>query len=250
MTAAALEVRDGMPEWFPPLMVLELRQGLRSALFSWGYLFLLAGTGTLGALNLLAGLESSATEAEVARAFLADQFFWFSIGCVLFVPATVYVRATGRAMLDVTEHLVLAGQTPASQAMGRFWAAGASLLLLSSAFLPIVALAQPLGGFDPAAVLYLMLVVPLFGWVGSGIALAWAVMFKRGFAVAFGLGALAFGLLILCAFAYGVCDLLISDPARMYTSGFVASNVFFLMIGAYAASFGLGLASSNGWHRR
>ncbi|MHC4378555.1 MAG: hypothetical protein ACYS26_18305 [Planctomycetota bacterium] len=250
MNASALELRDGVPEWFPPLMVLELRQGLRSALFTWGYLLLLAGAGVLGAHTLLQGLDSPLSEIQVTRQFLGTQFLWLSLGCVIFIPATVFLRATGRAIFDVTEHLVLAGLTPASQAMGRFWAAGAALLMLTSTFLPIVALAQVLGGFDPLSVLYLLIVVPLFGWVGSGVPQAWAVMFKQGLSVSFGLGLLAFGLALLWGFCFAVCAWLIDYPEQMYTSSFVASNVFFLMIGAYAACFGIGLASSNGWHRR
>lgn len=250
MNAAALDLRDGVPEWFPPLMVLELRQGLRSAVFTWGYLLLLAGAGILGAFTLLEGVGSSLSEHEVTRQFLGTQFLWLSLGCVVFVPVTVFLRATGRAIFDVTEHLVLAGLTPGSQAMGRFWAAGASLGMLACTFLPIVALAQVLGGFDPLSVIYLLIVVPLFGWVGSGVALAWAVMFKRGLSTTFGLGLLAFGLAILWGFCFALCTWLIDDPGQMYTSSFVASNVFFLMIGAYAACFGIGLASSNGWHRR
>lgn len=250
MSASALDLRDGMPEWFPPLMVLELRQGLRSAVFTWGYLLLLGGAGVLGAFTLLRGLDSPLTELEVTRQFLGTQFLWLSMGCVVFIPVTVFLRATGRAIFDVTEHLLLAGLTPGSQALGRFWAAGASLLMLTSAFLPTIALAQVLGGFDPLSVIYLLTAVPLFGWVGSGVALAWAVMFKRGLSITLGLGLLAFGLALLWGFCFNLCAWLITDPGQMYTSSFVASNVFFLMIGAYAACFGIGLASSSGWHRR
>ena len=241
MSASALDLRDGMPEWFPPLMVLELRQGLRSAVFTWGYLLLLGGAGVLGAFTLLQGLDSPLTELEVTRQFLGTQFLWLSMGCVVFIPVTVFLRATGRAIFDVTEHLLLAGLTPGSQALGRFWAAGASLLMLTSAFLPTIALARVLGGFDPLSVIYLLTAVPLFGWVGSGVALAWAVHHP---------GTISALVPLLWGFCFNLCAWLITDPGQMYTSSFVASNVFFLMIGAYAACFGIGLASSSGWHRR
>ncbi len=250
MSTAAVELRDGMPEWLPPLAVKELRQGLRSAVFTWGYLFLLAGAGCLGAFNLLSGIGASGAEAEVLRGFLVNQFLWLSLGCVVLVPSIVYLRATGSEHADVTERLVLAGQTPGSQALGRFWAAGLLLVMLVGVFLPILSLALVLGSFDPLSVLYLLAAVPVIGWVASGAALAWTVLFQRGLAVAFGLGLLALGLALLWGLAYALCTMLIEGPAILYSAEFVASNVFFLIVGAYAACFGIGLASSAGWHRR
>ncbi len=175
-------------DWLSPMLVKELRQGMRSRVFVVSFLLLQAAMVVLAFVGLTASYFEVPSGATTA-------FFWTIICAplLLIMPLTGLNAVGGEAKANTLELIFLTRLTARRIIIGKWVALIAQSLLLVCAVLPYLVLRYFLGGVDLAWELLLLLGL----WCASAILSAITVGFS-----AFQLKILR-GLFIL-AFVFGL----------------------------------------------
>lgn len=133
-------------DWLSPILVKELRQGLKSRVFTWSFIVMQVVMIITMGLRLLAQSESGISHN--ADGF--DSFFW----AMLWLPLLLIMPARGlRALSDESrantfDLVQLTRMTAFRIALGKWLALFAQTLLLVAALLPYAVLRYYFGGVD------------------------------------------------------------------------------------------------------
>lgn len=145
MNALASRFLDGktLDDWLSPILVKELRQGMRARVFVISFLLLQVFLCVLVLVNLAAQDDHQTLEAQ-------GHFFWVIVGFALLILmpfrglVTVSLEVKNRTM----ETIMLTRMTAWRVVFGKWSALFAQSLLLVSAVLPYVVLRYFIGGDD------------------------------------------------------------------------------------------------------
>ena len=155
MTSAP--TKPDFPDWLSPMLVKELRQGMRSRVFLICFLAVQAAMIFPTLIGLLsASINNSTTEVSV--------FFWIIIGTplLLIMPSSGLHTISREKAANTLELIFLTRLTARRIVFGKWVAIVAQALLLRSSVLPYAVLRYYLGGIDLA---YEMQVL---GWMVVG----------------------------------------------------------------------------------
>ncbi|MDB6120554.1 MAG: hypothetical protein JWO08_4335 [Verrucomicrobiaceae bacterium] len=143
MTTSAGSIRD-FADWLPPMLVKELRQGLRANVFVWSFVALQA------AMILLLGLRLTARDGSDVLSDELDQYQWMAIGAALVVllplrGVTAISEESRQQTLDLVQ---LTHMSSLRLVFGKWLALVSQTLLLVTALLPYQVLYYFVGGVD------------------------------------------------------------------------------------------------------
>jgi ABC-type transport system involved in multi-copper enzyme maturation permease subunit len=150
-------------DWLSPILVKELRQGMRARVFVISYLLLQVFLSVLVLANAAAQGDSRALEDE-------SHYFWVIVGFALLVlmPLRGLVAVSQEVRNRTMETIMLTRLTAWRVVFGKWSALFAQSLLLVSAVLPYVVLRYFIGGDDIVSDFVWMII---FLWL-SGILIA------------------------------------------------------------------------------
>ncbi|HWB58029.1 MAG TPA: hypothetical protein VG733_00990 [Chthoniobacteraceae bacterium] len=137
-------IKSDFSDRFSPMMVKELRQGLRSGVFVAVFLFV------QGLMIFCVFLTVAAAGARGGESS-ADFLFWMVNGILLLVamPVRGLNGHSGEAMGKTLELLLFTGLTPGKIARGKWKAIVAQTAIVTCSVLPYVVLRYFIGGVDP-----------------------------------------------------------------------------------------------------
>ena len=140
---------DDFPDWLPPMLVRELRQGIQSGAFFWTFLLLQLVLVLHAAFTVLA--TSGRIEGEMIR--VSGGFFWGIL--VITVGFVIPLRGLNAIATERTGNnldLVRLTRLSATRIVVGKWAAiVAQVLLVTAAILPYLVLRYFLGGVNVVA---------------------------------------------------------------------------------------------------
>ncbi len=171
MNALALRFSGGrsLDDWLSPILVKELRQGMRARVFVISFLLLQLFLGTLVLANVAAQYDRDTLEEQ-------NHFFWVILGFALLVltPLRSLVAISHEVKNRTMETVLLTRLTAWRVVFGKWSALFAQSLLLVSAVLPYVVLRYFIGGDDIVSDLEWILVLLWFSGVliAAGIAIS------------------------------------------------------------------------------
>lgn len=130
-------------DWLSPMLVKELRQGMRSRVFVISFLLLQLAMVLLAIVGLTASSFDQASDS-------VNVFFWLIIAVplMLVVPVTGLNAIGGESSADTLELIFLTRLTARRIIIGKWVALVAQSLLLMAAVLPYAVLRYFLGGVD------------------------------------------------------------------------------------------------------
>lgn len=142
------------PDWISPMLVKELRQGMRSRVFLVSFLALQVAMIFLAMIGLLSWKDESASTGITA-------FFWIIIGAPLLciMPLSGLAAISGEQKAGTLDLIFLSRLSARRIVLGKWLAIVAQTILLVCAILPYVVLRYYLGGVDLAANLKIL------GWL-------------------------------------------------------------------------------------
>jgi ABC-type transport system involved in multi-copper enzyme maturation permease subunit len=142
-TAAAHSTTRDFPEWLSPIVVKELRQGMRSRLFVSSFLL-------LHAAMILIALLALVVAAEQGDARIASWFFWMIVGVPLLVvmPLSGLSSVANERKANSLELIFLTRVTSRRILVGKWLAIVAQTALLVCLVLPYAVLRYFFGGID------------------------------------------------------------------------------------------------------
>jgi hypothetical protein len=147
VVAPILPAND-FPDWLSPILVKELRQGLKSRAFASIAILLQGGMAFLFVLAALSGMESGAGSMEVVSGF-----FWFMIWIPLIIvmPARALLAIAEETKLQTLELVQMTRMQAFRIVFGKWIALCTQSLLLVLAILPYFVLRYFFGGIDLVA---------------------------------------------------------------------------------------------------
>ncbi|MDF3130066.1 hypothetical protein P0Y35_12735 [Kiritimatiellaeota bacterium B1221] len=164
-----------------PMVIKELRQGLKSKSFLATFLGLQAAM----VLSMFIYLSSASTNSGMGSMDFADGFFWFMLGLMLlvFMPLRAFGALNEEIKGNTLEMLFLTRMDAWKISFGKWCALVIQIFLLVSAVLPYLVLRYFLGAIDIAGNLeqlfYQIMASMLFVSVGVGLS-AWTSRIMRG----------------------------------------------------------------------
>ena len=215
--AVARRMQD-FPARFSPMLVKELRQGMRTNLFSVAFILL----QTVMVLSLLAGLADPGSPA-------VDGFFWFFVVVMLLIvqPLRGFNALSSEYLLNTMDLIQLTRLDAWRITLGKWTALNAQTLLFLTGVLPYLVMRYFLGNVDFVTDLAGL----LFLGLGSGLASAIAI------------GCSAFrhfilrGILVI-AFGIGFIILYVAMQTMILRSGFGGSNLATMGLTALSLLYG------------
>ena len=137
---------DDFPDWLPPMLVRELRQGIQSGAFFWTFLLLQAALVLHAAFTVLG--SSGGSERDLIR--ISGGFFWAIL--VITVGLVIPLRGLQAVAHErVANNLDLVRLTRLSATrivVGKWAALVAQVLLVTAAILPYLVLRYFMGGVN------------------------------------------------------------------------------------------------------
>ncbi len=164
-----------------PMVIKELRQGLKSKSFLVTFLGLQAAM----VLSMFIYLSTASTKSGTGSMEFADGFFWFMLGLMLlvFMPLRAFGALNEEIKGNTLEMLFLTRMNAWNISFGKWCALVIQIFLLVSAVLPYLVLRYFLGSIDIAGNLeqlfYQLMASMLFVSVGVGLS-AWTSKIMRG----------------------------------------------------------------------
>ena len=202
MNTPAAFFSDGrsLDDWLSPILVKELRQGMRARVFILSFLLLQVFLVVLTLGNVAAQDDRNTLNSQ-------NEFFWVIIGFVLLVlmPLRGLVAVSQEVKNHTMETILLTRLTAWRVVFGKWSALFAQSLLLVSAVLPYVVLRYFIGGQD---------VVADFKWIFFLLWLS-GILNAAGIAVS-GLGNPVIRTIVLV----GVVLLTASSAGNIFSTGF------------------------------
>lgn len=181
-TSVASRMHD-FPSRFSPMLVKELRQGMRTNLFSTAFILL----QTVMVLSLLAGVADPGSSA-------VDGFFWFFIVVILLVvqPLRGFNALSSEYTLNTMDLIQLTNLDAWRITLGKWTALNAQTLLFLTGVLPYLVMRYFLGNVnfvvDLAALLYLGLGSALASAIAVGCSAFRHFVLRAMLVAGFGLG--------------------------------------------------------------
>lgn len=199
-------LRD-FPDWLPPMLVKEFRQGLRAGSFVSLLVALHLGVVLVEAFGLAASVRSESTQ-------FVGTFFWGAAYAVLFVGAPLRALLSLHAEREsrTLELLGAAGVSGTRLAWGKWVSLMTQSGLMAVSLLPYFALRYYMGGVDLA----LDLRVLALAFSVSGICVA-AALVASGLRRAFARGAMGAVFCVGFLIYWGGGSALLSDPSALAT---------------------------------
>ncbi len=175
------------PEWLSPILVKELRQGMRSRLFVISFLLLHAALIVVAVLSLLIAVESG-------DARIGSSFFWTIIGALMLVvmPISGLGSVANERKANSLELIFLTRVTPRRIIVGKWLAIVAQTVLLVCLALPYLVLRYFLGGVEITADLVTLALLLLGSALLSGVAVGLSPQLSRVTRVLLIIGAVFF----------------------------------------------------------
>jgi len=195
---------NDFPGGFSPMLVKELRQGMRTNLFTVAFILL----QTVMILSLLAGLSDPGA-AEI------DAFFWFFIIMILLVvqPLRGFNALSAEYQLNTMDLIQLTRLNGWRITLGKWTALNAQTLLFVTGVLPYIVMRYFLGNVN------FVVDLAALGMLGLGSALASAITI--------GCSVFRFFILrgiILIGFAIGFSGLFVDLQSTLFRSGLSGSS--------------------------
>jgi ABC-type transport system involved in multi-copper enzyme maturation permease subunit len=157
MNQPATLPRNDFPDWISPMLVKELRQGMRTKVFVFSFILL----QVLMTLNVVIGLLSTANgmNAEVANAL-----FWVMVGVpvVLVLPFLGLGALSGEKAANTLELIFLTRLSAWRIVLGKWFAIVAQIALFACAVLPYAVLRYFMGEVNLSVDIFLLCIM-LFG---------------------------------------------------------------------------------------
>jgi hypothetical protein len=199
-------LRD-FPDWLPPMLVKEFRQGLRAGSFVLLLVALHLGVVLVEAFGLAASVRSESTQ-------FVGAFFWGAVYAVLLVGAPLRALLALHAEREsrTLELLGAAGVSGTRLAWGKWVSLMTQSGLMAVSLLPYFVLRYYMGGVDLALDLRLLALAVSVSGICVAAALA-ASGLRRAFARAAMGAAFCLGFLIY----WGFSSSLLSEPAALAT---------------------------------
>ncbi len=164
--ASALPAGNDFPDWLSPMLVKELRQGVRTRVFVTMFILLQVAMLMTVSLTLLVAANGGDTQAGTG-------FFWTVVGLpILFVlPLSNLGSINGEIRANTLELIFLTRLTAFRIVAGKWFASFTQCLLFVCAVLPYLVLRYFIGGVDLAVELAIL------GWMllGSAVLSAFAM---------------------------------------------------------------------------
>ncbi len=220
-----MEALRDFPDWLPPMLVKEFRQGLRAGSFVLLLVALHLGVVLVEAFGLAASVRSESTQ-------FVGTLFWGAVYAVLLVGAPLRALTALHAEREsrTLELLGAAGVSGTRLAWGKWVSLMAQSGLIAVSLLPYFALRYYLGGVDLALDLRLLALSVSVSGICVAAALA-ASALRRAFVRAATGAVFCLGFLMYWGFASALLD----DPAGLAT--------FNQMTGGWILILGGGLLS-------
>lgn len=179
-------MRD-FPEWLSPILVKELRQGMRSRLFVLSFLLL------HGAMILTAGLALSVAAAQGPPSAMSG-LFWTIVAVPLLIvmPLSALGSVANERKANSLELIFLTRVTPRRILLGKWLAIVAQTVLLVCLILPYAVLRYFLGGIDVTGDLLTLALLLLGSALLSGVAVGLSPQLSRVLRVVLIFGAVLF----------------------------------------------------------
>jgi hypothetical protein len=165
MTSDASVTKPDFPDWISPMLVKELRQGLRSRVFVFCLLAIQAAMAFLALMGLLKASVHDDTSSITA-------FFWIIAGVpmLLIMPFSGLGAISREKTANTLELIFLTRLTSRRIVFGKWVAIIAQTLLLVSAILPYAVMRYYIGGINITTELTVL------AWMLGGSALLSAIM--------------------------------------------------------------------------
>jgi hypothetical protein len=162
--AAVMTAKPDFPDWLSPMLVKELRQGMRSRAFLFSFLAVQAAMMFLGLMGLLNSADGSTDWVTT--------FFWIITGVpLLFImPFSGLGSISSEKTANTLDLIFLTKLTARRIVFGKWVAIVAQTLLLVSAILPYAVMRYYLGGVNIAGELKTL------AWMLAGSALLTSIM--------------------------------------------------------------------------
>ncbi|RBP37686.1 hypothetical protein DES53_11368 [Roseimicrobium gellanilyticum] len=243
MTAAvsSINAAPDFPDWFSPLLVKDLRQGLRSRWFIWLFLWVQFSMVVLVAVHMLYGMETPGGRAGTMGKMWMDVLFFANITLVLHVLlplrgifiADADVEPGNLPLLRVTG--VLARRIAVSKLVVTMFMVG----LIMTTMLPYITLRYFLSGVDVVGDFMRL------AWIGvaSGVIAAWGLLLAIMPAV---WRAVVGGLLILGGLPIFESILwMMINVSRDWSAGVFMSVLIWLVVAIFVAVLPLAIVESR-----
>lgn len=142
----AASTRNDFPDALSPMLVKELRQGLRSRIFMAAFYL----TQGLMILSVIFNLVASQTETATDPTGVLNGLFWFmiSVPLLFFMPLRGFAALHGELKAGTLELVFLSRLSAWRIAAGKWVALVVQTLLLVTAVLPYVLIRYFMGGID------------------------------------------------------------------------------------------------------
>ena len=162
------------PEWLSPILVKELRQGMRSRLFVTSFLLLHGAMMFVALLALLIASQQGDTR-------FASSFFWTIMGVLLLIvmPISGLGSVANERKANSLELIFLTRVTPRRILLGKWLAIVAQTMLLVCLALPYAVLRYFLGGIDISGDLKTLALMLLGSALLSGVAVGLSPQLSR-----------------------------------------------------------------------
>jgi hypothetical protein len=240
-TVSPINAAPDFPDWFSPLLVKDLRQGLRSRWFIWLFLWVQFSMVALVGVQMLYGTERDGGHAIVSDSLVMEVLFFVNISLVLHVLlplrgifiADADVDPGNLQLLRMTG--VLAHRIAVSKLVVTMFMVG----LIMMTMLPYVTLRYFLSGVDVVGDFMRL------GWigVGSGVIAAWGLLLAIMPAV---WRAVVGGLFILGGLPIFESILWVMIHAsRDWNAGVLMSVVIWLVVAIFVAVLPLAIVESR-----
>jgi hypothetical protein len=217
--AAAVAARmNEFPGSFSPMLVKELRQGMRTNLFAVAFLLF----QTVMILSLLAGLADPGSGA-------GDGFFWFFVVVILLVvqPLRGFNALCSEQSLNTMDLIQLTRLDAWRITLGKWTALNAQTLLFLTGVLPYLAMRYFLGNVNFVADLVALLFIGLGSALASAITVGCSAI--RLFVIR--------GILVL-AFAFGFTTLFFALQMTIFRTGGVGPQLPKVALATLAMAYG------------
>lgn len=158
---------DRLTDFLNPILVKEVRQGLRGRYFKGTYAFTLFVATVIGLFVLIVGQD----ESEVGQGFFGAIYFCLTGAVMALIPFQAYV-SSATADPRQADILSLSNLRPRQIVWGRLLATAVQGSLIVFALLPFLGLAYLLPGVDLGAAIVAVATVLVFGLVMACITIA------------------------------------------------------------------------------
>jgi ABC-type transport system involved in multi-copper enzyme maturation permease subunit len=181
LSALQQKIRDDFPEWLSPIIVRELRQGLRTHAFVGGLILLHAVMGTLFCLKL----TNAAAEVDdvVLRTRTIQEWTNYGLLAVFMAlqPLRALVSISDEQKASTLDLVQLTSLSSWKIVWGKWSALAGQTLLLAVSLLPYELLSYFMGGYDVVAssIQWLMLLGFSLGFTAFALALSSSGWFVR-----------------------------------------------------------------------